>query len=207
MSEYSNRSALFHVEEARKIMNESSHWLDRISIADKVSNIIRMKSKSEGISLLDVGCAQGREVGELKKLGFTPYGIDINPEFIKSASKSYPDCKFFVGDLLDLPKPFSYSSFDIIVCLNTLFLVDVNIALHRIIQTLKIGGIGVFTLDEEIYDLEKNRIHYSLDVGSTISNLCNVVVFHNESYKRTDKTPFRHTHLQHIIGIHKVEDY
>jgi len=68
--------------------------------------------------VLDAGCAYGR-VSEWvdDQTGYTDYtGVDISPDFIDLAKRLYPERKFLVGDLKDLP--FGDKEFDWAVCVS-----------------------------------------------------------------------------------------
>ncbi len=56
-----------------------------------------------GCAVLDVGCGFGDLYGYLQAKGIrVDYtGIDLSPDFIKTARKLYPDARFVVGDFED----------------------------------------------------------------------------------------------------------
>ncbi|MGE5556921.1 MAG: class I SAM-dependent methyltransferase [Caulobacteraceae bacterium] len=57
----------------------------------------------DGSSVLDVGCGFGDLYGYLKGKGLNVdyTGLDINPDFIDIARKTYPDARFIVADFED----------------------------------------------------------------------------------------------------------
>jgi SAM-dependent methyltransferase len=71
-----------------------------------------------GPKILDVGCATGTLSRLLRRRGFDPVGIDINPRFIGAARAKDPFGTFVVGNM----KSFRLRrKFDLIVCLGTTF--------------------------------------------------------------------------------------
>lgn len=73
-------------------------------------------------SCLDIGCAAGGFSRIMKS--FNPslryVGVDIIPEFIEFARKTYPDSEFYVGDGINLP--FTPGSFDLVFSSGVLHL-------------------------------------------------------------------------------------
>lgn len=76
----------------------------------------------EGDSVLDIGCGNGRlyqlfrhkSTGTRhKKIDFV--GVDISEKLVEIAQREYPEAKFFVADMVDLP--FEEEKFDVIFCL------------------------------------------------------------------------------------------
>jgi SAM-dependent methyltransferase len=53
----------------------------------------------------DVGCGPGRVTGYLNGLGLPVFGIDLSPEMIAVARRTYPDLRFEVGSMLRLDLP------------------------------------------------------------------------------------------------------
>lgn len=75
--------------------------------------MISMLPKLEGKRVLMLGCGTAEESEILRK--YNPKkitGIDISKKSIDIAKKSYPDCDFYVGNMLDLP--FDANEFDFI---------------------------------------------------------------------------------------------
>ena len=56
----------------------------------------------------DVGCGPGRVTIFLSRLGVEAFGIDLSPNMINYARRSYPDLRFEVGSMLDLNMPDSF---------------------------------------------------------------------------------------------------
>src|SRR5580692_12954417 len=53
----------------------------------------------------DVGCGPGRVTGYLNDLGLPVFGIDLSPEMIAIARRTYPGLRFEVGSMLALDLP------------------------------------------------------------------------------------------------------
>lgn len=77
-----------------------------------------------GDRILDVGCCGGHYWPLVKtEVGDADYtGIDVTPEYIEVARKTYPEKKWIVGDCRDLPFP--DKSFDHVLCLFLLLHLD-----------------------------------------------------------------------------------
>lgn len=51
----------------------------------------------------DLGCGPGHVTAYLAELGMDAFGMDLSPGMVEFAKSEYPDLKFDVGSLLDLP--------------------------------------------------------------------------------------------------------
>lgn len=56
-----------------------------------------------GDTVVDVGCASGRAVGELADRGVRAIGVDMDPAMIEIATERWPAGEFHVGDATALP--------------------------------------------------------------------------------------------------------
>ena len=65
------------------------------------------KAESRKPRLLDMGCGTGELAGSFIKAGYEYYGVDIEPERIRYARKTFPGGKFHVMDASNL----TYKSF------------------------------------------------------------------------------------------------
>jgi SAM-dependent methyltransferase len=77
--------------------------------------------------VLDVGCGAGRFVMQLAQRSQWVTGLDVSSEMVRRAELNAEDFKldnttFVVGDIHDLPFP--SGKFDIVTCLNLLFMYD-----------------------------------------------------------------------------------
>jgi SAM-dependent methyltransferase len=66
------------------------------------------KAESRKPRLLDMGCGTGELAGSFIKAGYEYYGVDIEPERIRYARKTFPDGKFHVMDASNLTYPDGY---------------------------------------------------------------------------------------------------
>jgi 2-polyprenyl-3-methyl-5-hydroxy-6-metoxy-1,4-benzoquinol methylase len=69
---------------------------------DVKQNLDRFVRLFKGKTVLDIGCAGGRESGYLSGQGLTVTGCDISEKFITLATQAHPKCQFFVSDMRDL---------------------------------------------------------------------------------------------------------
>lgn len=92
-----------------------SVYLANPSLWKKINDIherIIKKYIKEDDKVLDAGCAYGRS-----SVLFNNYvGIDFSPDFIELAKKKYPNKKFLVGNLKELP--FKDKEFDWAFCIS-----------------------------------------------------------------------------------------
>ncbi|MBH0130302.1 class I SAM-dependent methyltransferase [Salinibacterium sp. NK8237] len=58
-----------------------------------------------GSSVIDAGCGPGQWTNFLAELGLLAHGIDLVPEFIECAQRTYPDVPFSAGSLNNLKVP------------------------------------------------------------------------------------------------------
>ncbi len=117
--------------------------------------------------ILDIGCAAGGEIPELRSRGFSVIGIDLSPEMLDFAQHRFAgdgDVHFFRADIERLP--FTAQSMDHVVCLGVFeFLPDYNRALDEIRRVLRPGGLAVFAIPSRVslYNISDRVV--SLSVG------------------------------------------
>jgi SAM-dependent methyltransferase len=61
----------------------------------------RVKTDGNG-EVADLGCGPGRVTAHLQSLGLTAFGVDLSPEMIAVARRTYPDLRFDEGMLTAL---------------------------------------------------------------------------------------------------------
>jgi ubiquinone/menaquinone biosynthesis C-methylase UbiE len=84
---------------------------NRVSLKDRPVDRALLASFAElilaagGSAVADVGCGPGHVTAHLRHLGLAPVGIDLSPEMIAHARRSYPELTFNEGSMtkLDLP--------------------------------------------------------------------------------------------------------
>ncbi len=81
-------------------------WRDLEPLASFVKN---------GDNVLDIGCGNGRLYQLFGDLSISFTGIDISEKLIEIAREKYENCKFEVGDMVELP--FEDEKFDVIFSL------------------------------------------------------------------------------------------
>ncbi len=184
-----------------KVQFGQSHWLKRESPVLEIIKLIKIHFKKvEGLKLLDIGCAQGREVYKLSKYGIIAEGLDSNKGFIDEARKLYPNIKFGVGNIENLT---TETKFDIVLCINTLFYTNIEKSLPRIENLLKTGGLAIITLDEKITGLDKNKEIHSLSIEKALMLLKRSKIIQKKKMQRTDLKPFKHRHTFYRIILEK----
>jgi ubiquinone/menaquinone biosynthesis C-methylase UbiE len=112
----------------------------------------------KGTSVLDIGCAHGRDSKYLSEKGLVVTGCDLSEEFISLAKENCPDCNFFVADMRKLP--FDTEIYDgLWVCASFLHIpkIDAEKTLKGFYNILKPGGIlYVSVMEGEFDNLREN---------------------------------------------------
>jgi ubiquinone/menaquinone biosynthesis C-methylase UbiE len=100
-------------------------------------------------SVLDIGCAYGRDTNFFASKKYVTTGIDLSQKMIDKAKESVPDVKFFVMNMLELD--FEDNAFDGVWCSATLLHLkkaDAIKSLKEIKRVLKVNGVLYFNLKE-----------------------------------------------------------
>ena len=112
--------------------------------------VISMLAGESG-RILDIGCAAGGEIPELRARGFSVVGIDISPhmlEFARYRFASDPQVTFCLADTDRLP--FLTQSMDHVICLGVFeFLPNYHAAVQEIHRVLRPGGLAIFAIDRK----------------------------------------------------------
>lgn len=97
-------------------------------------------------TLLDVGCATGNYLAEMRRRGWQVHGVEIQPEAAAYAREAL-QLDVFTGDLLDAP--FAAGSFDAITLWDVLEHTHNPLAILRATRRLlKPGGIVAFSIPD-----------------------------------------------------------
>ncbi|MEW6610019.1 MAG: class I SAM-dependent methyltransferase [Patescibacteria group bacterium] len=111
---------------------------------------------SHGYEILDIGCGTGSLFPVLRRYG-TVYGIDVSDEAVKYAREQGMAKEVVRGNAEALP--FSAERFDVVVCSDLLYHVQVKddiAVLKEIHRVLKQGGVLV--IKEAAYDWLRSRM-------------------------------------------------
>lgn len=135
----------YEAEHYAKLRERESGFRAQLAI------MMRMLGGERG-DILDIGCAAGSEISDLRRMGFHVVGIDFSPSMLGYAIQRFagdPDVHFCQGDVEFLP--FRSASFDQVICLGVLeYLPDYRPALAQISRLLRPGGLAVFSIPSRI---------------------------------------------------------
>ncbi len=127
--------------------------------------MMSMMSKLKVKKVLLLGCGTGDESLLLKKFNVSEIvGIDISKESIDIARNTYPNCKFYVGDMHKLP--FEDHSFDFVYS---------SLAIHYSNKPEKVF--------KEVYRVLKNDGYFLFSVGHPLRWTSEKVNINNEEFK------------------------
>ena len=117
--------------------------------------VISMLAGESG-RILDLGCAAGGEIPELRARDFSVVGVDISSHMLRFARHRFasdPKVHFCRTDIDQLP--FLSQSMDHVVCLGVFeFLPDYNPAVREICRVLRPGGLAIFAIPSRISQCE-----------------------------------------------------
>ena len=113
----------------------------------QVRHMVSMLAGQKG-RILDIGCAAGGEIRDLRARGFSVVGMDLAPTMVELARRRFaddPEVQFCRADAERLP--FADHSLDHVVCLGVFeFLGDQPLAVREINRVMRPGGIAVFAI-------------------------------------------------------------
>ncbi len=95
--------------------------------------------------VVEIGCGDGHVAAYLAARGSRVEGVDLSPEMIRVAERSYPHLEFCVGDALALP--FNDASFDAIVAFYSIVNLDAHdcrVAFGEFARVLRSDGVATF---------------------------------------------------------------
>lgn len=110
-----------------------------------------------GGRILDIGCGSGRDLAELARQGFQPYGMDGTPELVQLAQDLHPELKGKVvqGLLPNSAVPFG-GNFDGVLCSAVLMHiepVDLPAVVEFIRDCMKPGGQLLYSVPSKRLDV------------------------------------------------------
>ena len=111
-----------------------------------------------GNSVLDVGCAKGFMLHDLKEEipGLQIAGVDISEYAVENAMQTVKSA-LQVADARDLP--FSDSSFDVVISINTIHNLEINDCMRALKEITRVSkGNSFITVDAYRTDEEKSRM-------------------------------------------------
>jgi SAM-dependent methyltransferase len=113
----------------------------------QIRNVLDMLDGESG-RVLDIGCAAGGEIHDLRARSFSVVGVDLAATMVKLAQRRFtadPEVHFSLADAEWLP--FADGSMDHVVCLGVFeFLRDYTPAVREIHRVMRPGGLAVFAI-------------------------------------------------------------
>ncbi len=139
----------------KKQRTVESYNKSAISIAKKFDNLsVRVENINEifslfnklDLSVLEIGCGNGRDAQEIVKHTNNYRGLDISEELIKLARIKVPQTRFEIADVeqYDFPK-----NLDVVIAFASLLHVDkenFRVILEKIFASLNSGGVVYLSL-------------------------------------------------------------
>ena len=62
---------------------------------------INLIKKLNAKKVIELGCGLGYFTNKIRQIGVDVLGVDISKTAIEKARKKYPQCKFYIGDIMD----------------------------------------------------------------------------------------------------------
>lgn len=114
--------------DAQTLAYYSGHAQDLALRYEAVPSVLADRFASSfapGGKILDIGCGSGRDLAELARQGFQPFGLDGAPEWVQLAQQLHPELlgRIQHGVLPDLSVPFG-GEFDGVLCCAVLMHID-----------------------------------------------------------------------------------
>lgn len=100
-----------------------------------IKELSKRLKKASAKKILDVGCATAFYRSGIPVKDFT--GIDINPVFIETAKKRFPEDKFFVMDAANLKFP--KNTFDVVISKGVLHHLPKNSLIKSLKEALRVS--------------------------------------------------------------------
>jgi SAM-dependent methyltransferase len=123
-------------EYSRIATAEDAHWWYR-GTRSLMRQLLEPDLRA-GMQVLDAGCGPGGNSAWLLP-GNHVTGLDVSPEALRFARDRHPEMTVRRGDITDLP--FADESFDLVLVITVLYLVDDDVrALREVTRVLRPGG-------------------------------------------------------------------
>jgi len=200
-----NKNAHKYKEASDKAFSKND--LDQLN---EFGKLIAPKSK-----VLDVGCGSGRDSNLMTQKGFNLTGLDISSGLINLAKKSYPNIKFVLGDMTQLP--FSNEKFDGIWSHASLLHLEtveaVKKALSEFYRVLRPKGIlhvlvkAQTTSQKTAIVKDKLSKHdrffqfFKLDELKKLLEMSGFTIIHIEQYNETKNNPDGRQEVDWIVSL------
>jgi SAM-dependent methyltransferase len=115
----------------------------------EVGEIINKTGVSSQSIILDIGSGTGHHVAKLAEKGFNAVGVDKSSDMVDKANETFPNYKFFNGDVMN-PALLNKNTFTHILCLyfTIYYMKDKNLFFQNCMNWLKPGGYLVVHLVE-----------------------------------------------------------
>lgn len=120
---------------------------------------------------LDVGCGEGDLLAELAAAVPSVVGIDVDADTLHHAERVAPTADLINGDFLTYP--LDRGAFDLVAAIASLHHMDLHLALRRIAELLRPGGVAVLI---GLAQPARRRDHLIEAVGVVASRLMRAVV-------------------------------
>lgn len=107
MNDYQHQWAKIVAQNPAHSANYARRWDDLAAAGNDINGEARLIDAmvSRNARILDAGCGTGRVGGYLAAQGHQVNGIDLDPVLIRHAQESFPQSRWFVGDLAVLDDP------------------------------------------------------------------------------------------------------
>lgn len=102
------------------IKHTSNNPLQRLLITNFYNTLFSLVKPLSPNIILDAGCGEGFTLNELaqRSIGNNLEGIDNTKEAIELAKKQFPQMRFMLGDIYNLP--YKNNMFDLVICTEVL---------------------------------------------------------------------------------------
>ncbi|MBI5913625.1 class I SAM-dependent methyltransferase [Candidatus Azambacteria bacterium] len=117
----------------------------------RLSEIVKIVPRKEGVAVLDAGCGEGHLLAELYKKNDCGayYGADVTAVALERARERCSFAHFYHGDLSHLD--FNDGSFDVIIATEVLeHIIEYEEVMHELLRVLKKGGVLIVTFPNEV---------------------------------------------------------